>query len=359
MKNLIHICPLVFAAACTTPYAIPPNAIANPILVVDGAVYASGDSSVIRLTRSAPLGDTFVIPFEAGAHVLLKTPGGGPSYSFRETDSGYYTLPAQNLDRSLTYRLNITLAGGQQYLSDYVPVVPTPTIDSISWQQAPGAGVTIYANTHDPTNSIHYYMWTYVETYEYRSYYTSKFIFENDTPVNICYISYPSTNLLLASTAALSNDVVYHAPLEIIPYRSIKLCWKYTTIVTQTALTQGGYTYWQNMQANSEDLGSIFGPQPFQPAGNIHSVSNPGETVAGYLTVTTPQVVRIWITNAQLNDWTLPNPGCPYDTMTLADQNNPGWVPIDSANHKYLGTFAGCGDCRFDGGKVAPPTFWQ
>jgi len=250
-----------------------------------------------------------------------------------------------------------------------------PPIDSISYINEPGTGLTVYANTHDPAGKTHYYQWTYVETYEYHSWYFSSIryvpvdsVAERDTPIQVCYLSIPSTDILIGSSAALSSDVISMAPLEMIPEYSVKLGVEYSTLVTQTALTKDAYTYWQNMRANSEQLGSIFGPQPFQVNGNFHSASNPNETVIGYLSVTTAQRKRIFITGAKIN-WQLLPPPCVLDTANTVSPvpprklsswtSDPNFILIAVYRPGiYLGTYGGCGDCRFDGGALAKPSFW-
>ena len=361
---------LIAAAACTDPYHLPGNAATTSVLVVDGFVYAGGDSTTIRLTRSKSFEDSAATPLELGARVVLEAPSGGGTYPFAELGNGYYGVPSLNLTAGLTYRLNITLAGGKQYLSDYVPVVASPPIDSISYQEVPGTKVTIYANTHDPAGKTHYYLWTYVETYEYHALYNSPAIVvrnvlvPRDTPINVCYRTLPSTDILIGSSAALGADIISQAPLETIYAFSQKLTVKYSTLVTQIALTKDAYTYWQNMQTNSENLGSIFGPQPFQADGNIHSVSNPQEEVVGYVCVSSPSRQRIFINNNQLSHWFQQNFSCPIDTDSVlkvppSSFFGPDRLYIGMADQSHwLGVPGDCADCRLDGGTLAKPPYW-
>jgi hypothetical protein len=358
------------ASACTDPYHLPGGATATSVLVVDGFIYAGSDSTKIRLTRSRNFDDSSATPLELGAHMVLEAQTGGATYPFTELGNGYYGVPSLNLAAGLDYRLHITLASGKQYLSDYVPVVSSPPIDSITYQEVPGTKVTIFANTHDPANKTHYYLWTYVETYEYHSLYYSPAIVvgdslvPRDTPINVCYLSLPSTDILIGSSASLGADIISQAPLEVIYAFSQKLTVLYSTLVTQIALTPDAYAYWQNMQTNSENLGSIFGPQPFQANGNIHSVSNPAEEVVGYVCLSTPSRQRIFIHNSQLYHWFQPNYNCPVDTDDItkippAAFFGPDMLFIEMYKPAlWLGVPGDCADCRFDGGNVYKPSFW-
>lgn len=371
MRRLI---PIIFIAmtGCSTPYPLPSVPGGQGVLVVDGVIYAGSDSTSIRLTRSKDFSDSTSLPIETGAHVVLESAAGGSSYTLKDNGSGYYVYPGLNLDPSQSYRLDITLSGGAHYQSDYVPVVPSPPIDSIDFVQNPVSRLTIYANTHDPAGKTRYYMWRYVETYEYHSFWNSLYkavgdtLISRDTSVEVCYHTLTSTDILIASSAGLSGDVISKAPLETF-YNNDKRLWiEYSTLVTQNALTEGAYNYWQNMKSNSENLGSIFGPQPFQAQGNIHSVSNPREVVIGYVSISTPTQKRIFIQNGQLTSWRVSLPDCREDTADLTKRSVSSYfgppsieVPIDYASSKMVLMALGeCADCRYEGGTVIKPSYW-
>lgn len=373
MKRLFPIL-LLLINGCTTPYPLPSVPGGQGALVVDGVIYAGSDTTSIRLTRSKDFSDSTVLPVETGAQVVLESASGG-AYPFTEAGAGYYTAPGLNLDPGGTYRLAIALASGAQYQSDYVPVVPSPPIDSITWQQAtsPANQVTIYANTHDPAGKTRYYMWRYFETYEYHAEYISKLmavggqIYPRDTPVQVCYRNVNSADILIANSSALSSDVISQAPLEVLFSNDVRLQWEYSTLVTQVALTKDAYDFWQNIKANSGNLGSIFGPQPFQAQGNIHSVTNAREMVVGYVSISTPSRQRIYIDNGQLTNWPDTWPGCVLETLDLGKYPlstffSPGqtFIPVDNyvPNGSIEATSGACGDCRYAGGTLTKPSFW-
>ncbi len=57
-------------------------------------------------------------------------------------------------------------------------------IDSINWVDGGGGGVTIYANTHDVTNSTRYYQWQYTQTWLYNSAEASDYIYNPAAPIS-------------------------------------------------------------------------------------------------------------------------------------------------------------------------------
>ena len=92
---------------------------------------------------------------------------------------------------------------------------------------------------------------------------------------------------MLANTTKLSEDLVFKAPFYFIDLNSTRLQIRYTILVRQSILTEEGYTYWENMKKISEIMGSLFDSQPSQLKGNIFNVTNPDETVKGFVSAGT------------------------------------------------------------------------
>ncbi len=74
----------------------------------------------------------------------------------------------------------------------------------------------------------------------------------------------------------------------------------YSMLVRQYPLDQQAYTYWLNVQKNSQSLGGLFDLQPGQLPGNIHGVTNPKDPVVGYVSACSIAEKRIFISNSQL-----------------------------------------------------------
>src|ERR1700753_2276564 len=169
MKRNRHIGPwgigLILTAAilcqqCKDPYVSPYKAPATGYLVVEG--YISGNTvSQFSLTRSIALPGDSTLPTENGATVQIQ---GSDNSAYPLTGLGngiYSTVDTLNLNTQLEYRISIKTTGGDQYYSDFVPVKPTPPIDSVNWVENPDNSIQIYVNTHDPNNNTRYYQWNY------------------------------------------------------------------------------------------------------------------------------------------------------------------------------------------------------
>jgi hypothetical protein len=301
----------VIAASCKKPYNPPVLSTGNNYLVIEGVINSGGDSTFIKLSRTVKLsGKTSASP-ELNAIVTVEGDQ-KTSYPLEETGNGNYACAGLNLDNSHKYCLSIKTSNGKQYLSDFVEVVNSPPIDSISYDvrgTVSGPGLNIYANTHDQSNKVHYFRWDYQETWIIHPAFQSLFKSNGDTVLkrdlvndNIytCWLNDTSSNLVLGSSAKLSRDVIFNNPIISIASTSEKLGDTYSINVKQYALTTDAYNFFVNLKKNTEQLGSIFDAQPSEISGNIHCVSNPSEPVIGYISVGSTASQRIFIGRGQL-----------------------------------------------------------
>jgi Domain of unknown function (DUF4249) len=360
---------------CVQSYVSPYKSPQTGYLVVEG--YISGNSvTQFNLTRTIPLPGDSTLPVVTGAQ--LQVEGSDNSvYPLSELGGGLYAVSSLPLSTAGQYRLRIIIPGGETYLSEFVPYKPTPPIDSINWIQN-GAGVTIYANTHDPSNSTRYYQWTFDQTYEYNSAEYSSYYY--DTPTNTvlsrsaaqqvfyCYRDIPPTSIVLGTSSQLAQDVIYEFPLVNIPPNSQELSDEYSILVTQYALTDSGYDFLSQMAATTQALGSIFDPQPSQLTGNIKSLSNPTEQVIGFIQAGTVQQQRIFINHTQLQNWVYLNE-CPAPDKVVpnipdsikAYFGGEGYIPLYfkfPPGGGWISNVATCVDCTLYGGTTTKPAFW-
>jgi hypothetical protein len=288
-------------------------------------------------------------------------------------DSGVYTSPGLlPLNPSAQYRLRITTAQGVKYLSDFVSYRIAPPLDSVNWVET-NDGVTIYANAHDDADTTRYYMWSYQETWEYHSSEQSFFYYDaatdgiipRDSTMNIyrCWRSGPSTSILTFSTEKLARDVVYQYPLRFIPVNTEVLSQLYSMDLRQYALTKAGYEFLNLMKQNTEIKGSVFDAQPSELSGNIHCLTNPEETVVGYISSGYVTEKRIFIPYPDLPHWLYFTLCEKPDTIFNASQymnvyGGGGYVPVDHTQSGYLSNLFDCIDCRYKGGSNSKPSFW-
>ncbi len=368
---------LLFFAGCKVPYDPPVNSSRDHYLVVEGFINSNEVPTYIKLTRTRNITshDTASYITETGAHVVIEDDQNN-EYPLYETGNGNYSAE-YNLNTSNEYRLHIITKDQKEYLSDFVVCKKSPPIDTIGWKFKDG-NVQIFANTHDPGNNTTFYRWNYTETWEFHSQYYSTVVYNRATkkvddrtvPVYICYDTQNSTNILLGSSAKLKEDVIYQAPLVLIPNHDKRIDVLYSIMVTQYGLDSAAYNYWNAMKSNTENVGSIFDSQPNQTTGNIHCVSNPSEQVIGYIGAGSSQHERIFISNSDMpSDWTLkkscqekdvPNIPDSLDFYFGANQYIPYLPDYGLGSPFPIGYFSAtstCVDCTLSG-SPDKPSFW-
>lgn len=387
-RKLYHVWILGLAGlqiySCKEPY-LPPEVKGNPgWLVVDGFLNAGPDSSYIMLSRTRSLQDSSKYP-ESKAHVMVLGPAG---QNFTLQESGVGTYVADHLDLSVYsfYKLRIISADGRIYESDSFPALQTPPIDSLSWQQD-SIGVSIYAYSHDPTNQVRNYRWEYVETWKYNTGIDALIYYDGTRVLPItqanqiydCWNSALSTNLLLASSMNLDEDVINHQLICEVEIGSEKMSIDYSILVNQYGISPQAFDYWQNLRKLTELTGSLFDPTPSQVTGNIKCISNPSEIVLGFMGASTVAKKRIFINNLELSNWDY----YPYYIDCLQANSDRQFVSasdpardeklydyllqprhlytlIDFPNSAvYVMAENYCADCRAHGGTNQKPAFWH
>lgn len=377
IKKIVYIFCFFVATliACKKPFEPAATTADNNFLVVDGVINATANgTTVITLSRTKRLADTTINSVETTARVTVEGESGGV-FSLVNLGDGRYTINQLNINSAGKYRLKIITADGKQYLSAFVAVKPTPPIDSVTWKQPDD--LTISVHTRDRQNNTRYYRWDFVETWQYTAPLNTTwgekngriFVVDSNTQVFTCWISVNSTDILLGNSIQLSEDVISNLPLTTIPKNSEKPLIKYSILVNQYALTREAYEYWQILQKNTQNLGTLFDPQPSQLKGNIQCVTNPGEPVIGFVSICPIQQKRIFISNAELTNWPGPPPpdncgiiGIPQDPVDFLNYtfDDPTYAPyyFVSAGPLIIAKRI-CLDCTQKGGATRRPAFWQ
>ena len=381
LKIILIILVLLRLEGCRVPYE--PSAIKGitGYLVVDGMIVNGKGQTVIILTRSTGWNDSIDIVYEQKAQTHVEGTDNSV-FPLKENANGQYTADSLNLNPALTYRLKIKTSDGNIFTSDYVPVLKTPPIDSITWSQDTDkvdrtlTDLTIYVNTHDPLNNTRYYRWNYEETWKYHSDLVSK-VHVNDFQIltnsqadqdklYYCWQTDNSNSIIIDNSVKLSQDIISMKQLTSIQGNSLKKSFIYSILVKQYALTQKAYEFYGIMKMNSEQTGSLFDPQPSEINGNIKNITNPSEPVIGYVSISTLSANRVYISRNffyhypasctiqllySLNFTDIQYPIINYPVDYLRDhltQKITGYIIAPSA----------CVNCEWMGGKSLQPVFW-
>ena len=345
------------------------------ILVVEGNLAPAGAATVINLTRTYNLTGAPQPKPVLQAQLNVEAKDNSMNAVLPMTAPGVYSAQL-NIQAGKEYRLRIRTTDGRIYFSDFVVPRISPPIDSISWERFED-DVRVYANTKDPSNNSRYYQWDYDETWEIRSTYRTEWKFQppnmvvprGSTPeAYICWKYAKSNSILIASSAHLSNDVIYKAPLVTIPRGAEKLSVRYSTLVRQKVLSKAAYDYLQVMRRNTETLGSIFDAQPSELKGNINCTSHKDEQVIGFLTASSITEKRAFISHSEV-----PWANFRLECEEVRIRNHPDSIaammpfyipiykhedPITTATIAWQAATPSCVDCTLRGGSLTKPSYW-
>jgi len=374
---------------CKKPYN--PEVIAAPAsyLVVEGVINSGADSTIIKLNRTVKLSASTSVNPVTDALVTVEGDDNS-SRPLTTTGRGIYFFAGLNLDVTHKYRLKIKTANNKVYASDFVPVINSPAIDSVTYKiKSDGVGINL--NTHS-SNNIRYYRWEYDETWVHTADYESDYKSNGDTVlprdkvndnIYVCWKNHASSTITLGSSAKLAQDIISDFLLIFISRHDDKLRHRYSILTRQYALTKEAYEFWQNLKKNTEQLGSIFDAQPSQINGNIHSLTDANEPVIGYISAGSYTTKRIYVDQYNLPAWLDPLvDGCelkPYMYFYFDPGGGPAvnqvdqyinfhkstgelQIPTDklpgAGDPGYYGSTPRCVDCTLTGTNKKPD-FWQ
>jgi hypothetical protein len=370
--------------SCVEPFEIKESA-TQDLLVVDGFISSTFKNHTVKLSRTSPLHKIQLVP-EQGASVTIVN--NGVTITLLEVSPGIYeTSPmAGVIDEK--YQLFITTKNGREYASDEVTLKKVPEITDIYAKyvvdkDGSGNGIEIYVDTKDESDKTHFYRWDYIETYEIQSPLKSNYVWiggnevvDRTEDIHRCWASDTLENVLIKSTVGLDEDKVVGFPIRYIPQGSYIFGVKYSILVSQYALSEDAYLFWENLRIMNENAGSLSDIQPGTIPGNIYSVSNPDETVLGYFDASAIQERRVFFDYKDFLDDGYERPGFLSGCLRLVPVEAPeqelgaymerykdkmliwdaiGFSPFPVT---FLLMPAYCCDCRFYGSNVKPP-FWD
>jgi hypothetical protein len=375
MKILLQIamCIIVLTMlACREQYPLPTEVRNLKLLVVEGFLNSGPGPTMVRLSRTSNLTDIASVVAESRARVTVEGDDNS-TIVLTGNNSGEYTHPGLNLNSNRKYRLRIITSDQREYLSSFVPVQASPPIDSIHWKRT-DQGVKFSVSSHDPQNKTWYYRWEYAETWEIHSMFFSNFryvdprVIPRQDPFSIyfCWKNDASKIIYLNSSAKLSQDVIFDQPLHTIPLGTERISVRYSLLVKQYALSREGYQFWEIMKKNTEQLGTLFDPQPSQILSNVSSVNDPDEPVIGFVSAGSFSEKRIFVKESEVAPWRYirdcDQRKVPNDSLKFYF-GNMAYIPLDEWYNDF-GRLAGytagertCVDCTVGGSNVKPP-FW-
>jgi hypothetical protein len=195
---------------------------------------------------------------------------------------------------------------GEEYASAFDKLRPVPAIDSLYFEVETNSfasasdtisGIRFYCDFTYDREDYEFIRWEMTETYEYHNsvdleyYYLDEDHVLNPVPdssiYTICYMTYELFQIHSLSMENLDFGQYIKKPFSFVPndVREQKLHHKYCLHVKQYSLGEEAFYYWNELQKNSQDQGSLFDRQPALLESNIHNVNDAKEYVLGFFSM--------------------------------------------------------------------------
>lgn len=381
MRKIIYIfisIMTLMAVSCVYPYEVELEDGSSGTVVIEGDILC-GEVSMFKIALTKSVSDTISSWF--AVHELYVEGENGEKHYGRDLfKTGYYEVDTRNLKKDVKYRFVAKISKDVQsisyartYSTDFMPVLVTPPIDSISYQVSPDStSVSIKVTSHDDTQPEGYYRWDYVEDWEFTSshmatheydYYSNsirEIDFMNENRY-YCWGNNVSEDVLLYSTEDVGANFAPLVTLSNIPCTDRRVQRLYCITVKQYYISKESFRFWDVIRKNENHSGSIFAPQPSKPRGNIVCEENRDEYVIGSVSCCTVSTMRKFITGEEFGIYKDPfvcNPrSLDMGQWQTAYMDGYDVVTVLEGTPPYLWAKKGCVDCRLYGSK-AKPIFW-
>jgi hypothetical protein len=390
MKSFFQIIPMFIVLglvnSCVDSYQPDIDSGNNdPVLVVEGQVTNETGPFRVKLTTTFPL-DNLQLTGDSvtDANVTIMDDQ-GHFYQLVHTTGGLYETEDKNLKGipGNTYVLNITTLDGMQYESTPVTMLDVPDIDSVYFREenvsvlengveSTQKRLNIYVDARASNGPPEFLRYAYDDTWEIklskhdvriRTGSTNSTIVTDDVELapgitETCWITKPSTSILVASGKNTSDNRVSDFKLTSIPQNNDRLYIKYSILVKQYAMTESMYNFWKVLKESNENNGGMYDRIPSQIYGNIECCSHTGNAL-GYFTASAVKEKRIFIAPGDQNMKTK----SPYDGCIYVLHPNPRVVVFVYGHSASTGETVYtqdvyCSDCTIYGSSVEPD-FWE
>jgi len=381
-RFLVPVLGLLWGLGCTEPFE---GTVAGfeDVLVVDAIITNENKTQEIRLTRSFPF-DAEGPEAEENANVTVSD-GSGEEFVFDEQEPGvYWSRIPFGAETGKDYSLSITTQDGRSYRSNtmQLPTASTSIDDVYAERTTNGQGqegMGIFVDTFDPSRSSNYYRYEYEETFKIIAPFWGPndvvFIIRLSTgPVfevilrereeRVCYGTQREKTIELVNTLNLSEDRLSGFPVRFISRDNYILSHRYSILVRQFVQTQEAFEHYETLKGLSQSPSSVFTEdQPGFFPGNVFSLDDPNENVAGFFEVTAVAEKRIFFS---YEDFFPGEELPPYiqecttgrafgeDLKAILDRGNS---VLYEFNNGYVMTPRVCGDCTALGSNKVPD-FW-
>lgn len=251
----------------------------SSLLVVEGTI-CSGKMNTFILSRTQPVNSSYAPQVVVGAKVSVR--GSDGSEYRAEEAGGYYACWIESLNPDAEYSLHIE-TDGEVYESEPQKPLRTESIAEVHGvQDTPDSDIDILITPDAPFESGHanYYSWTYDETWEVQSDYTTNVFYDIELMESVIkpnqfpwrgWKDATSSAIMVGGSANYGGQHIRDMKLyDVGHYLDERMYHRYTSLIHQRAITKAEYEYELARRQAGLEMGGLFTPQPSALPTNIH-----------------------------------------------------------------------------------------
>jgi hypothetical protein len=347
--------------------------------VVSGCVTDEEGYQSIYISTSSPVENPENTPLSGCTLSIID--GNGREFAAEEMEPGKYStwMEEEDLLPGISYHVVVNTPSGDVLTSDPDTMPAGPHLDSLYYlleehltanPSVLDEGIQFYIDLKAEQSQSRYYRWEVMETWEYHTPHAKEFYYDGDwhqiyppdSSTMVCYSSNTVQNIFTLTTRNLVENAYRQFPLHFVNGKSPRLGILYSVLVSQYALSEAAYLYWDQLKENTYDQGGLYEKQPMDIKGNVHLTSGNAQEVLGYFYVASVRSKRMFIQNVEGLELDFPN-YCGEEGL-----GHFGWAefgPKDYPVYYYLPATGGllilsreCVECERLGGSLIKPDFW-
>ena len=255
----------------------------SSLLVVEGTI-CSGKMNTFILSRTQPVNSSYTPRMVVGAKVSVR--GSDGSEYRAEGTGGNYVCWIESLNPDAEYSLHIE-TDGEVYESEPQKPLRTESIAEVHGvQDTPDSDIDILITPDAPFESGHanYYSWTYDETWEVQSDYTTSVFYDIELMDAVIkpnqfpwrgWKDATSSAIMVGGSANYEGQHIQNLKLyDIGHHLDERMYHRYTSLVHQRAITKAEYEYELARRQAGLEMGGLFTPQPSALPTNIHCLTS-------------------------------------------------------------------------------------
>ncbi len=351
------------------------------ILVIDANITDEVKRQEIFLSTTFLTGEEIVQ--ESGATVRVVDDLEN-EFIFQETESGsYVSAEVFGAQQGRRYRLFITTADGDRFISEFEELAPNAGIESITAeiaQREDGVeGISILVSSDDLGDGANFFRYDYEETFQVVSPLSANFDLvvasdgsglervDKTREEEVCYRTQESNGILITSRENLSQPRILDYEVRFIPQDDFVIRNRYSILVNQYVQSSEAFSFYETLREFSNVESLFTQTQPGFIGGNFTSEGSTSRRVLGVFEVSSVTSARIFVDrNDFFPDEPPPEFGIDCSVLELARTSPFLFDLIANGTHKYANEDFGvyivaprsCLDCTVFGSNIVPD-FWQ